>query len=595
MMKLHVTVVKKTIHHCGNTTNMIKHIKLKHPKEHDEVQLRRAEEVTETRPPSSGLRQSSLAESFQRGRHYPDNSQRASAITRSIGEMIVRDLQPISVVEDRGFIALVKTLDQHYQIPNRKKLMEGTINNMYEDCKAKVMATLQNENHVILTTDMWTSRSTEVYLTVSCHFINNWQMQEFMLETCHFSAQHTDDNISAELKRIAEEWGITEKVLAVVTDNGANMVSAVHKAGWKHYPCFAHTLNLVVKDAIKASPEIFHLLEKCRSIVSFFHHSTKATEKLKQIQKQLKVTEHKLIISVETRWSSAFYMLERLHEQMDSVTTALCLLEKSDLCFTNEERSATREVSAEKHISISKVIPPISLLLRATAASERQGCSFATELAQQCQRRFRGVETIHSLAASTFLDMRFKHLAFRDKDHVEAVKKQLLSEMQDVHLATSELAAAPEATSTSVLRSVSVPTASCASSVTPMTPRTASATSKGGIWEDFDIQVLSAQQQQSQIVPRNQDPLVWWRNHEQTFPALSKLAKKYLGITASSVPSERIFSKAGELISQRRNRLKGKNVNILFVSSLTDISGFIFSAFQSIDCYQGFIFLFIIC
>lgn len=70
----------------------------------------------------------------------------------------MRDLQPISVVEDRGFIELVKTLDPRYQIPSRKKLMESTINNMYEDCKAKVMATLQNENHVILTMDMWTLR-----------------------------------------------------------------------------------------------------------------------------------------------------------------------------------------------------------------------------------------------------------------------------------------------------------------------------------------------------------------------------------------------------------------------------------------------------
>ncbi|XP_077096440.1 E3 SUMO-protein ligase ZBED1-like [Siphateles boraxobius] len=502
--------------------------------------------------------------------------------------MIARDLQPISLVEDRGFIALVKILDPRYQIPSRKKLMECTINNMYGECKANVMTTLQHANHVILTTDMWTSRSTEAYLTVTCHFIDNWQMENFVLETCHFSVQHTADNISAELKRIAEEWGITQKVLAVVTDNGANMVAAVHKAGWMHYPCFAHTLNLVVKDAIKASPETVHLLEKCRSIVSFFHHSTKATEKLKQIQNQLKVAEHKLIISVETRWNSAFYMLERLHEQIDPVTTALCLLGKSDLCFTTEERSvihltiealkpfeeATREVSAEKYTSVSKVIPLVSLLLRASAATERQGSSFATELAQQCQRRFRGIETIHSLGASTFLDIRFKHLAFRDKDHVEAVKKRLLSEMRDVHLA-----AAPQATSTSTLRSVSVPRANSASSETPpMTPCTASSTAKGGIWGDFDSQVLSAQQQQSgssdsiiemrryaeeKVLPRNQDPLVWWRNHEQTFPALSKLAKKYLGVTASSVPSERIFSKAGELISQRRNRLKGKNVNIL--------------------------------
>jgi len=362
--------------------------------------------------------------------------------------MIARDLQPISIVEDRGFIALLKILDPRYQIPSRKKMMECTINNMYAECKAKVMTKLQHANHVILTTDMWTSRSIEAYLTVTCHFIDNWQMQDFVLETCHFSVQHTADNISAELKRIAEEWGITQKVLAVVTDNGANMVAAVHKAGWRHYPCFAHTLNLVVKDAIKESPETVHLLEKCRSIVSFFHHSTKATEKLKQIQNQLKVAEHKLIISVETRWNSAFYMLERLHEQIDPVTTALCLLGKSDLCFTTEERSvihltiealkpfeeATREVSAEKYTSVSKVIPLVSLLLKASAATERQGSSFAKELAQQCQRRFCGIETKHSLGASTFLDIRFKHLAFRDKDHVEAVKKRLLSEMRDVHL-----------------------------------------------------------------------------------------------------------------------------------------------------------------
>ncbi|KAI7789919.1 hypothetical protein IRJ41_016970, partial [Triplophysa rosa] len=294
----------------------------------------------------------------------------------------------------------------------------------------------------------WTSRSTKAYLTVSCHFIENWQMQEVVLETSNFSAQHTADNISAELKRISEEWGVTQKVLGVVTDNAANMVSAVHKAGWKHYPCFAHKLNLIVKDAIKASPEKFHLLKKCKSIVSFFYHSTKATEKLKQLQKQLKVAEHKLINTVETRWNSTLFMLERLHEQKEPVTTALCLLGKSDLCFTSEEMSlipltievlrpfeeATREVSTEKHVSVSKVIPLVSLLLRATVVSERQGCSFATELAQQCHRRFRGIETLHSLAASTFLDIRLKHLAFRDKDHVEIVKKRLLSEMQDVHI-----------------------------------------------------------------------------------------------------------------------------------------------------------------
>lgn len=89
--------------------------------------------------------------------------------------------------------------------------------------------------------------------------------------------QHITDNISTELKIIAEEWGTTQKVLATVTDKGVNMVSAVHKARWKYYPCIAYTLNLVVKNAIKAPPDNFHLLEKCRSIVSF-STIAKATE-----------------------------------------------------------------------------------------------------------------------------------------------------------------------------------------------------------------------------------------------------------------------------------------------------------------------------
>ena len=44
--------------------------------------------------------------------------------------MIAKDLQPISIVEDRGFNVFVKTLDPHYRIPSRKSMMEGTITDL---------------------------------------------------------------------------------------------------------------------------------------------------------------------------------------------------------------------------------------------------------------------------------------------------------------------------------------------------------------------------------------------------------------------------------------------------------------------------------
>ena len=46
----------------------------------------------------------------------------------------------------------------------------------------------------------------------------------------------------------------SEKVVAIVTDNGENMVAVVDKAWWRHYPCFANTQNVVVKDTSTSCP-----------------------------------------------------------------------------------------------------------------------------------------------------------------------------------------------------------------------------------------------------------------------------------------------------------------------------------------------------
>merc|ERR1712113_86405 len=56
--------------------------------------------------------------------------------------------------------------------------------------------------------------------------------------------------------------------------------------------------------------------------------------------------------------------------------------------------------------------------------------------------------------------------------------------------------------------------------------------------------------------PRESDPLKWWRVTGQYLcPNVWTVARKYLCIPATSVPSERVFSQAGAIISQRRASL----------------------------------------
>ena len=67
------------------------------------------------------------------------------------------------------------------------------------------------------------------------------------------------------------------------------------------------------------------------------------------------------------------------------------------------------------------------------------------------------------------------------------------------------------------------------------------------------------------------DPLHFWQMNQLQFPMLSQMATKYLCVQGSSVPSERVFSSAGDILRKERANLDPDLADILiFLKMNTD-------------------------
>jgi len=318
--------------------------------------------------------------------YITEDSLHRKVIDKALVKMLVIDLQPGSIVEDRGFQEFIKVIDPKYIPPSRRTIMRDYLPGLYKNAAEELHSQLMRVEHCSITTDLWTSQATMGYLTVTCHFLtNDWELKSTVLDTVQIQDSHTAENIGALLLNITDKWGITDKICCAVTDNASNIVAAIRHNKWNHLPCFAHTLNLIVTNSLRDVPEVEALLQHCKQIVSYFHKSTKATDKLASIQSRLNIDNHKLIQEVETRWNSSFYMLERIVEQEEAVRTALCLLNRNDLTISSEEvevikgiievlqpfEAVTREISAESYISGSKIIPLARALQRLTCSVKK--------------------------------------------------------------------------------------------------------------------------------------------------------------------------------------------------------------------------------
>ena len=167
--------------------------------------------------------------------HRPLSNRTTHDINSALVELLVKNYIPFQIVESISFHRFIKLLNNSYTIPARKTVSTVLLQQMCDVIRGRVKQELEETEAVTLRTDGWTSCNNESYLSITAHYVGKDNViKSSLLECFKYDDRHTADNLCRELKRVTSDWEIQNKIVAIVSDNAANIVAAIRLTGWRH-------------------------------------------------------------------------------------------------------------------------------------------------------------------------------------------------------------------------------------------------------------------------------------------------------------------------------------------------------------------------
>lgn len=345
-----------------------------------------------------------------------------------------------------------------------------------------------------------------------------------------------------------------------------------------HIRCAAHSLQLSVNAGLKV-PHVGEVLSKGRRIVGHFKHSATKISLLHDAQVAEGLKKKKLIQDVVTRWNSSCDMLNSLIENRVAINKVLMANHATEglmITITETKRMqvvvdvlqpfkiATEKLGGEKYVTGAIVGTIFKNLLKGLAPIREDthyDRQFKQSIYSDLERRFGDLSPILNLVAA--LHPRYKALKYLEDAEQTQAWRVIRREMASLE--------------TPLVVNVRVRLAddSDYEDVDELPPKR----SRGvgiEVESDSEDEISDGDKLDRELQayrdhakpPEGTDPFAWWKNNCASYPHVAQLARKYLCVVGTSVPCERMFSKAGRVATKSRSRLTGEHISdLMFLNS----------------------------
>lgn len=362
--------------------------------------------------------------------------------------------------------------------------------------------------------------------------------------------------------------------------------------------------------------QVRNLVQELRKFSSLVKNSTKCIERMELLQKQLNGSNEtlKVKMDVRTRWNSTLDMLMRMVQLMEPINDFLSFYNsaagKKEFKGTNTKLApitdekwaiikgicylmapfgkATVALSGEKYSTFVSALPILrkvkgfisdpnlfqfhedhltktkrkyfdlygSLPFFDKVVKTLEACRVL--LVAQFNQRFSNLDS--SILWTTLLDPRFglNSSHWKNDEEKEAAKKLLLHEVEDLALpdwqtSLSEQCIPIDVSSTSSEDDFDLDFSK---------PASDSLSSQAQYdLERAKLTVSLTQEVKAFLLEDCKDnPLNWWNQNCFRYPNIARVARKWLAVTATSTPSERVFSICGLVDTAKRSKMLGASI-----------------------------------